>query len=206
MSLGGLTAALGAWRLGQDRERRWLLIFILLGPALLIAHLYLGNTRPYHWYLIPILPNLFLLWAAAWPNARARFRFPQMALVLATLAGVHLLALPTARLLTRSITNPRHPDYGKEAITASPGMMTEAYDPAVNRFKTAEELRTLIDRARSEKKPLFINFGYRALLADAHPAIFALIDDPALFERVQLFPGQFFSATREVYRLRTVQD
>lgn len=220
MSLGGLTAALGAWRLGQDRERRWLLIFILLGPALLIAHLDLGNTRPYHWYLIPILPNLFLLWAAAWPNAKARFRFPQMALVLATLAGVHLLALPTARLLTRfpieacresvaltrSITNPRHPDYGKEAITASPGMMTEAYDPAVTRFKTAEELRALIERARSEKKPLFINFGYRALLADAHPAIFALIDDPALFERVQLFPGQFFSATREVYRLRTVQD
>jgi hypothetical protein len=220
MSLGGVTAMLGALRLGLSRERRLLLIFILLGPALLFAHLYLGNTRPYHWYLIPILPNLFLLWAAAWPNAKARFRFPQMALVLATLAGVHILALPTARLLTRfpieacresvaltrSITNPYHSDYGTDSLTASPGMITEAYDPAVIRFDTADALRSLIDRARREKKPLFINFGYRALLADAHPTIFALIDDPALFERLQLFPGQFLSTTREVYRLRTVQD
>jgi len=220
IALGALTALAGAWNLWQSPDRRPLLVFLIAGPALLIAHLVVGHTRPYQWYLIPILPNLLILWAAAWPAVHSRFHRPQAALVLLTLAGVHLLALPTARLLTRfpieacresvaltrPILNPRHPDYGTDAFTASPGMATEAYDPAVIRLKTPDELRALIDRARREKKPLFINFGYRAFLKDVHPSLFALIDDPALFEPVKTFPGQFISTTREVHRLLPAQE
>lgn len=220
LTLGGALAVWGGWRLWQSPERRPLLVFLAAGPGLLIAHLIVGNTRPYHWYLIPVLPNLFILWAAAWPSESAKLRLTLCALLLVNLAGVHTLALPTVRLLTklpiescresaaatRAITNPRHPDYGSDTLTASPGMMTEAYDPAVVRFQSAEELRALMERARREKKPFFINFGHRALMSAAHPAIFELIDDPALFERVRIFPGQFISTTREVYRLRDVQD
>ena len=220
ISIGGLTALLGSWQLWQAPDRRPLLIFLFVGPALLIAHLIVGLTRPYQWYLIPILPNLFILWAAAWPTLTSRFRLPQTALILTTIAGVHLLALPTARLLTRfpieacresaaltrPILNPRHPGYGTDTLTASPGMATEAYDPAVIRLTSPEHLRSLIDRARSEKKPLFINFGYRTLLQPAHTSLFALIDDPSLFEPLKTFPGQFVSTTREVHRLLPSQD
>ncbi len=108
--------------------------------------------------------------------------------------------------LTRPILNPRHPGYGTDTLTASPGMATEAYDPAVIRLTSPEHLRSLIDRARAEKKPLFINFGYRALLQPAHTSLFALIDDPSLFEPVKTFPGQFVSTTREVHRLLPAQD
>lgn len=220
IALGGLTALLGAWQLWKASEQRPLLIFLFAGPLLLIVHLLIGHTRPYQWYLIPVLPNLLILWAAAWPTLKSRLRLPQTALVLTTLAGVHILALPTARLLTRfpieacrettaltrPILNPRHPGYGKDSITASPGMTTEAYDPAVIRLTSPEHLRSLIDRARSEKKPLFLNFGYRALLEPAQPDLFALINAPTLFEPVKTFPGQFLSTTREVHRLLPAQD
>lgn len=218
IALGGAAALLGSWNLARDPARRPLLVFLLGGPLLLLAHIALGGTRPYQWYLIPMLPNLFLLWAAAWGGAgQKNARRPvAAALVLAALAGVHVLALPTARLLTRfpieacresvaltrAVTNPRHPDYGREAITAGPGMTTEAYDPAVIRFASADELRALIERARRENKPLFLNFGFRAFLRGTSPEIFALIDDPALFEPVQTLPGQFLTTTREVWRLR----
>lgn len=220
ISLGAIAALFGARRLWISRDRRPLLLFLLAGPALLLAHLILGSTRPYQWYLIPILPNLFILWAAAWPPPTSRSRLPQSVLVGLALAGVHLLALPTARLLTRypieacresvaltrSITNPRHPGFGSDSITASPGMATEAYDPAVIRFQSPEELRALIARSQAAAKPLYLNFGYRALLQDAHPDIFKIIDDPSLFQPVQTFPGQFLSTTREVFRLRSLQD
>ncbi len=218
IGLGAGLAVLGAWQLAHDPGRRPLLAFLLGGPLLLLAHIVLGGTRPYHWYLIPTLPCLFLLWAAAW-NRFGACRANQRALGIAALlilAGVHVLGLPTARLLTRfpieacresvaltrTITNPRHPGYGSDTLTASPGMTTEAYDPAVIRFDTAEELRVLIDRARAEKKPLYLNFGFRPFLQSAQPEIFTLIDNPALFEPVQTLPGQFFTATREVHRLR----
>ncbi len=222
IALGGLAAALGAWRLWRDAERRPLLVFLLGGPLLLLTHLLIGGTRPYQWYLIVFLPNLFLLWAAAWGQAAGAVRrfSPSSALVLAALAGVHILALPTARLLTRfpieacresaaltrAVTNPRHTGYGQDTLTASPGMNTEAYDPAGIRFNSAGELRALIERTHRENKPLFLNFGYRPLLEKAQPEIFALINDPALFEPVHTFPGQFFTATREVLRLRALQD
>ncbi len=222
ITLGAAVALLGVWNLARDPARRPLLVYLLGGPLLLLAHLIVGGTRPYQWYLIPMLPNLFLLWAAAWnsPAASSQRRPWLAAPVLAALAGVHLLALPTARFLTRfpieacrdsvaltrSITNPCHPGYGREALTASPGMSTEAYDPAVIRFSTAAELQALIHQARAAEKPLFLNFGFRRLLQDAHPEIFTLIDNPALFESVQTFHGQFLSTTREVWRLRPAQD
>jgi hypothetical protein len=222
LALGGLAAVLGVWRLWLKPDQRLILIFLLGGPALLLAHLVVGHTRPYQWYLIPFLPNLFILWAAAWDTLKLpSHRLPFGAiLVFITLTGVHLLALPTARLLTRfpieacresaaltrNVTNPYHADFGKLTLTASPGMATEAYDPAVIQFDSPEALLALIDRARRDKRPLFLNFGYRALLQNVHPAIFALIDDPTLFEPVQTFPGQFISTTREVHRLRPAQD
>lgn len=223
IGLGAGFAALGAWNLARDADRRPLLVFLLGGPLLLLAHIILGGTRPYHWYLIPALPNLFLLWAAAWhgtSTAKGVRRALPFTLGLLTIAGVHVLALPTARLLTRhpieacresvaltrAVTNPRHPDFNRDVITASPGMNTEAYDPAGIRFSTADELRSLIDRARHEGKPLYLNFGFRSLLQSAQPDIFALIDDPALFEPVQILPGQFITATREVIRSLPAQD
>lgn len=218
IALGLGLAGVAAYQLARHPQQRPALFFLLGGPGLLLAHLIIGDTKPYQWYLIPMLPCLLLLWAAAW-NTPQNDRPPQRVLriaILFALAGVHVLGLPTSRLLTRfpleacresvaltrTITNPRHPGYGSDSLTASPGMRTEAYDPAVIRFDSAEELRALIQRARTENKPLYLNFGFRPFLQSALPEIFKLIDDPTLFEPVQILPGQFFTATREVHRLR----
>lgn len=210
----------GSWQLWRVPARRPLVIFLVGGPALMLAQLFIGNTRPYHWYLIPFLPNLFLLLAAAWPSAASK---PSVTtrlipiLLLLTFTGIHLLGFECSRALTRhpiepcresvaltrTVTHPAHPDYGKEAITASPGMTTEAYDPAVIRFDSADQLRDLMAQAKREKRPLFLNFGFRRLLSSAQPEIFAMIDDPNLFEPVAVLQGQFVASTREVFRLRT---
>jgi len=217
--LAGGLLLVGSWQIWCRPDRRPLLVFLIGGPALMLGQLFIGNTKPYHWYLMPFLPNLFLLLAAAWKTSLgtpswARRLTP--ALLILSFFGIHLLGFETGRALTRfpieacresvaltrQITNPAHPDYGKEAITASPGMTTEAYDPAVIRFEQAGDLQRLIDQARSENRPLFLNFGFRRLLSSAQPEIFTLIDDPNLFEPVATLHGQFFASTREVLRLR----
>lgn len=210
---------IGSWQLWRDPARRPLVIFLVGGPVLMLTQLFIGNTRPYHWYLMPFLPNLLLLLAAAWPSPESRptitTRVVPILLIL-TFLGIHLLGFETSRALTRhpiepcresvaltrSVTNPAHPNYGKEAITASPGMTTEAYDPAVIRFENADQLRALIAQSKSERRPLFLNFGFRRLLSSAQPEIFALIDDPNLFEPIAVLHGQFIASTREVFRLR----
>jgi hypothetical protein len=217
--LAGALLVVGSWQLWCRPDRRPLLVFLIGGPALMLAQLFFSNTRPYHWYLIPFLPNLFLLLTAAWqtsPTQPAWSRRLVPALLLLTFFGIHLLGFETGRALTRfpieacresvaltrQVTNPAHPDYGKEAITASPGMTTEAYDPAVVRFQRAEDLQRLIDQARSENRPLYLNFGFKEFLNSAQPEVFALINDPTLFEPVATLHGQFVASSREVLRLR----
>lgn len=219
LGLIGLLLVIGSWQLWQNPDRRPLLLFLLGAPALMLLQLVASHTRPYHWYLIPFLPSLFILLAAAWPSAshrqNKRSRLIQAAILLAVL-GIHGISFENNRALanhpiepcresvalTRQTINPYHPAFGKDTITASPGMSTEAYDPAVIDFDTPAELHQLIQQARSENRPLFLNFGFRKLLQPAHPEIFAMIDDPTLFEPLALLHGQFFASTREVHRLR----
>ncbi len=102
--------------------------------------------------------------------------------------------------LVRSVTNPRHPDYGKDAITAGFTFFTEAYDPAMQRFQTADELRTLIAKSNAENRPLFINFSNRLFCETYFPELFKLFEDKTLFQRTHVLYGLFENSTREIYK------
>ena len=96
--------------------------------------------------------------------------------------GIHTMSWPQSRLLgqhpieanresvalTRHVTNPRHPDYGKNEITAGSIMTPGCYDPGEILFTSVEELQQLIARATLEKKPLYVNFGFRELYQFEH--------------------------------------
>jgi hypothetical protein len=205
-------AGFGIWRLVREHRTAALLLFLIGGPALMILHAVVGETRPYQWYLLPFLPALCLLWVIALSGLK-RWAFWAAGALL--ICGVHLSAWNQSQLLveapieairesvalTRKITNPRRADYNKGVMTAASVMNPGCYDPGAWRFKSADELRVLMKQADEWKVPLFVNFGFRGLY-ETMPDVLGLLDDPRFFERVAVLPGQFVSTTREVVRYR----
>ena len=226
LALLAFAFVLGCALLVADSRKRWLLLPVIAAPALMIAHQSASGIRPYHWYLVPFLPGVFLAWAAAggawWRwfqrSPRPVITWSAQASLLALLGLVlsHRLSSEERSLLrahpieacresvalTREVTNPRHPDYDKEVITSGFSFYTEAYDEGLYRFSTADELRKLALRADSEKKRFFVNFGFPALTRQANPEIMALLDDPRFFERKAVLHGMFYTTTREVFQYR----
>jgi hypothetical protein len=212
--------ALGAWALLSAKFPRWLLLPFIAGLVLMMSQSVLSGIRPYHWYLIPYLPGVILLWGAALhrfiptsPGARSGAAWVAAAVLV--FAGVQIAAGECRNLrrypvepcresvaLTRAVTNPMHPDYDKDVITAGFSFYTEGYDPGLVRFENADGLRKLMQRADADGKKLFVNFGFREWAIEHHADVMALLDDPRYFEHTASLPGMFFTSTREVYRYR----
>ena len=217
LALSWSLIALGTKHLWSHRTQRGLILFLVGAPALMILHTIAGHTRPYHWYLIPFIPVLLALWAAGLTWVLARWAKAGLLVGIVFVFGTHALAWQQSRLLvqhpieanresvalTRQVTNPRNPDYGKEALTGHCIMTPGCYDPAGIRFETVADLRALMARADREHKPLFVNFGFRELYAETKPDILALLDDRTLFDPVASLPGLFLSTSREVVRYRS---
>lgn len=168
---------------------------------------------------MPWLIGAWRRWFGSRKLGQEAFEFSISSFVTALFAMLGLgvlmfIARPQTRLLTlhpieanresmaliRSVTNPRHPDYGKDALTAGFVFYTEAYDPAMIRFQTAEELRSLIARADAEKRPLFLNFSNRLFCETFYPEVMKLIQDKSQFEPVKVLYGLFECSTREIYK------
>jgi len=214
----------GVRELWNESRRRWLLIIVFGAPLLMLLHQAHSHIRPYHWYLIPYFPG-FLMVAAAFfsrvepfdgnreltskERLRSKLIFlPILALQTATSQERRLLTqhpIEPCResvALTRTITNPRHPDYDKDVITVAFAFTSEAYDPGQIKIAKGDELRALMARADKEGKKLFVNFGHKAWAVMYFPDIVAIIDDARQFEHVATLPGLFLASTREVYRYK----
>lgn len=223
----GATAGVvvGTRTLWRHPAKRWFLVVIFGAPLLMLAHQWQSQVRPYHWYLIPFLPGLLVLMAASMSRLKVadgeRGVRPRLRPALAGVVLMVFVTFPvvTARergtlcrhaiepcresvALTRAVTNPRHPDYDKDVITAGFTFYTEAYDPGLVRFENADGLRKLMQRADAEGKALFVNFGFREWAVEHHADVIALLDDPRYFEHTATLPGLFFTSTREVYRYK----
>jgi hypothetical protein len=194
--------------LRREEMRPWLLVF-LGAPAAMALHMASSGMRPYPWYLMLFMPLFAVLlagprrsisgfWWLLLMGGMAWISQPQRQ----ALASHPMEATRESVALTRRIMNPRHPDYQKQSITAGFTMFTEAYDPLLVRFQTAEELKALMQRAKAEGKELYINFSSRAFCRANYPALFQLFDHPQQFERVAELPGQFAAGHREVLRMK----
>ena len=212
--LGGLGVLMGwgIWVTLRQAGQRWLLLFLLGGPALMLLHLVVSGTRPYHWYAIPFLPCVVVLWAVAIHEV-GRWRWWVTAGLVLAVAGLawqqndRLLQHPMEAIresvaMTRGVTNPRNDGYGKDVMTACCMMTPGGYDHGALEFDSVEGLRKVMAEADRRKLPLFVNFGFRALYREVHPEVLALLDDRQLFEPVGVWPGLFFPTTREVVRYR----
>lgn len=225
--IGAVTALIvGSWTVWRGERKRWLLIVIFGAPLLMLLHQAHSQIRPYHWYLIPYFPGLCLLAAAAMSHYRygRMHESPQtpkwlsvLGLVLCYAALFLVEVTDNERnllrdhpiepcresvALTRTITNPHHPDYDKDVITVAFAFTSEAYDPGQIKIKNGEELKALMARADKEGKKLFVNFGLKAWAVQYFPDIVAVLDDPKQFERMASLPGLFLASTREVYRYK----
>ena len=63
------------------------------------------------------------------------------------------------------------------------------YAPTCMPLEKRDDLETIMQRAKSEKRDLFVTYGYDSFNRSMLPTGFALLDDRSLFEEVKSFPG-----------------
>lgn len=103
--------------------------------------------------------------------------------------------------LTRNWLDPTQPTTDN-VITVGFLMSSVTYDPWKMEIEEADELIELMEQARAEGKPLFVNFGQRGLARERHPDLMEWLEDPSIFEEVEVLYGLEPFNTRHVYRLR----
>jgi hypothetical protein len=67
------------------------------------------------------------------------------------------------------------------------GDTARVYDPGVLHVERADELARLCERAAADGRPLYVLYGYTGRNRFRHPEVFALLDDPRLFEPLARF-------------------
>jgi hypothetical protein len=208
----------GAVTMARDTRLRPLLLLIVGAPAVMIAHMAVSHVRPYDWYLVPYLPGLTFLMAAAFhPFARARGRCWALGAMILVLALFVCMTWRQRRYLReyplessresvafyRPVTNPRDRDID-QVLSAGLAMYSEGYDPVLYRIKDEASMRELMTEADRSGKPLWFNCGYmRYMRVQENTApMCKLLDDDALFEHAKTFWGLLPFTTRDVYRYR----
>jgi hypothetical protein len=208
----------GAVTLAWNAKLRPLLVLIIGAPALMIAHMALSHVRPYDWYLVPYLPGLMFLMAAAFHSfAKTPRRCWALGAMILTLALFICVTWRERRLLRehplessresvafyRPVINPRHRDID-QVLSAGLAMYSEGYDPVLYRIKDEASMRELMAEADRSGKPLWFNCGYmRYMRVQENTApMCKVLEDDTLFEHAKTFWGLLPFTTRDVYRYR----
>lgn len=200
----------------QTRMHRWLLIALFFPPLLVVGQALVSRNVLLAWYASPLLPATVMLMATgliglAWLLPK-RWRPGGAALGLlivsalwwpesALLRAHHFEPNLPATRLTRTVLNPAFMT-DRDPITVQFCMNRPAYDPAAEEPTTAGHLQALMDKARTEKRDLFVHLGDVPLARVRHPEMMALVDDPRLFESLAILHGMDHAQTRQVWRLR----
>ena len=214
--------ALGVFRLWIVKPRaRWLVVVLVLPGLLTYAYAVLRHKMLMEWYVGFMLPGVALMVAAGafWVFSPLR-RFPAArwaGAVLAVLlvcafaalsnpARVFLLTWGAERyresaLATRPSLDPNSPENLK-IMTAATVQPPYVYDPRVRRAQTVEQYASLMKEADERGVPLYVNNGFPSALKIDFPGVFAMLEDPAVFEPVGYFTGIDVMLDRIVHRYR----
>ena len=87
-------------------------------------------------------------------------------------------------------------------ITAATTQPPYVYDPRVRRAETIDEYVALMKEADERGVPLYVNNGFPTALKIDFPGVFALLEDPAVFDRVGYFSGIDVMLDRTVVKYR----
>jgi hypothetical protein len=204
-----------AWCNG--RETRALLVALAAPPALMLGHGLLAGSLLLPWYLVPCLPGVLLLLAAGLDGTALRWAArPGSHTRIIAVGCLLFLALGAAQRerlrrhpiepnreaarLVQPVLNPYHTDYQRSVLTGGFLMQISAYDPGVREFKDAAGLRQLIDEAHQSGRDFAVTYALPELGRRNFPDVMALLDDPAVFQRVATLHGLEPFCTRIVRR------
>ena len=104
-------------------------------------------------------------------------------------------------MLTRGTLDPFAPE-NEAVITTSFERGPTYYDPLLIEIETVSEMRKLMRRADRTGAALYVNLGKPEQAKKEHPDLFALVENPSVFEVVTTFYGFEPRAHRIIYRYR----
>jgi len=219
IAIGALAVALGTVRLLRDRgPSRWLAPLLLLPGPLTGALAWWQGLYLWEWYLIFMLPGWAALAATGvtWPLAAAKHplaRTAGLATAVSVLVGFTLLTGPPRQALRDHSLQPRreavlltgrsldpHAALEQDVLTASFHVPADHYDPMTREITTTSDLLALMREADRERRPLFVNIGWRGLASRTRAELLGLVERPELFEPVAVLHGFEPRLSRHVYR------
>lgn len=172
----------------------------------------LTSSVVHHWYVIYALPGFVLMKAIAVKFAWAsKLRFAGPALL-----GLFVLGfIPPARNYLTQGKEPlrevmefmRGDVYPFDEKSGHPLVAAfwsdVVYDPTIIYTPSIADLEKAMERARTENRPLYVEFGYRPLALQHNPDLVAYIEDSGKFEHLKTFHGlEETQFTHYVFRLK----
>jgi len=185
---------------------------LVLAPA---THWLFAEARGiilWEWYLIYTLPFVCMFWGAGlWVLASTASHFAhrrQIALII-TLVAFLFYAFATSPIRTWHLKHSKVPyressvasrsgTNGNRAIVFSTTGAPLAYDPQLFYVERPMDLAVLMFQADAQNRPLIANMGQMETLRSSFPKIYAMIENHALFPKVEHFPGFFSGGDRFV--------
>lgn len=196
------------------------LIFVFaVGLAAVFFTILMSNITEsvnHHWYLIYALPSFLLIMAATidllW-KSRFSYAGPALLVVLISSFSFPFLAYSKqSKEQLHGVVTRVHGEVYPFAKTSQQPLFAAfwsdtIYDPSLIYTPTLLDLKNAMKRARLEKRPLFVEFGYRALALrgseEGTKGLVNFIEDSGSFELVKIFHGlEETQFTHYLYRLK----
>lgn len=222
--LSFLAGLVGLWR--WHRQRALLVFSTFAAVILCTVHFKFGiKDELRSWYLIFALPatsittafGLYLLGRSLCQIFRVR------AVPITTAATVSLLLIATASLWAMNWSQMHLPFEDYRGVLAASREQHENFSPKATsnvlicwlwrysavydprgeiQVRSGPGLRARMEEIKSRKGELYMVVGFRTLAESANAEIIAMVENPALFEKVRLFPSRQSIQMMEVYRMR----
>lgn len=222
--LSFLAGLVGLWQ--WHRQRALLIISTFAAVILCTVHFKFGiKDELRSWYLIFALPafsvtvafGLYLLGRSLCQLFRAReFAISAgVAISLLFIAAASLWAMNWSQMHlpfedyrgVLAVSREQHESFSPKA-TSNVLMCwlwrySAVYDPRGEiQVRSGPGLRARMEEIKSKKGELYMVVGFRTLAESSNAEIIAMVEDPALFEKVRIFPSRQSIQMMEVYRMR----
>ncbi|MDB6069512.1 MAG: hypothetical protein JWL81_683, partial [Verrucomicrobiales bacterium] len=197
--------------LSRNPRAAWIVLSAVAATAVFLTFVRLTDFYFYHRFILVSAVPLLLLAGIG----LSRLRLPLAGVGAVGIFG--FLTFPQTRLLTTRSYAPFRETVADirdqaskmkgEVIPVGYGLgshVMQCYFPQLRdiRSDSRQKLQSLIDQARKEDRPLIVALGYEGLNRLNQPEGFALLDDPALFQKISTRHGIEPEFTFHLFSLR----
>jgi hypothetical protein len=210
----GIALAAGLWWLWKQRSLI-AISFILASIGGLFCTVFVFMAKSLvllTWYGVFMLPAALLLLAIGIDQLSKKhwvFSFVGAALLLAWLPATLNYGQHSRENLRGPIErayNHSYPELLSHSVDLRMGCFwsnSPIYDPRIVPLWKADELQIMIDDARRNHHPLWIEYGFSANARQQQPELYALVNDPKIFQPIAIFSGlDYEMSTHQLFRLK----